>query len=308
MKAVILGASGILGQHMRACVPIGVEPLWFRRQADALHMGFDLDRPDVELDALLSRLSPDLVINLAGENRVDVVEKDPEAFHRINVDLPMTLASWCHRSGAHYLHISTNGVFSGNEAPYGPGSPRNPVNRYGRQKMIAEDLVMKFDRWTIARLTFIVGVRLIDACRRNPAEDMLEKPRQIQTMDRWFSPCFAGDAASVLWRLAAGPATGEIFHIGLPFTTSRHQIAAHLNSLNGEVNEIEAVDSSRFPEIAPRPIDTTWAEGALPAASGSAHQAFVNGLSRCYQEWIDKKNGARGLPETQEKSVSKRTA
>jgi dTDP-4-dehydrorhamnose reductase len=39
MKVLILGASGIVGQHMRLCVPDCVQPVWVRRTADPITSG-----------------------------------------------------------------------------------------------------------------------------------------------------------------------------------------------------------------------------------------------------------------------------
>ena len=44
MKVLILGAGGIVGQHMRLCVPSGVEAIFARRTADPdIDFGIDLD-------------------------------------------------------------------------------------------------------------------------------------------------------------------------------------------------------------------------------------------------------------------------
>jgi len=45
MKIIVFGASGIIGQHMRLCAPAGVEAVYVRRTADALHVGLDLTAP-----------------------------------------------------------------------------------------------------------------------------------------------------------------------------------------------------------------------------------------------------------------------
>jgi dTDP-4-dehydrorhamnose reductase len=62
---LILGASGIIGQHMRLCVPDGIEPVWVRRTADPITLGCDLEDV-VALDKLLSDHRPHVVVNLAG--------------------------------------------------------------------------------------------------------------------------------------------------------------------------------------------------------------------------------------------------
>ena len=75
LKVLILGASGIVGQHMRLCIPPGVEPIWVRRTPDPITLGYDLTDVDVLANLLLAR-NPDVIVNLAGESNVDKVEMD----------------------------------------------------------------------------------------------------------------------------------------------------------------------------------------------------------------------------------------
>src|SRR5262245_10981516 len=118
MKTLFLGASGIIGQHARACVPAAEQPLFFRKVADAEHLGCDLEGEMHRIEAWLDDVAPAVVVNLAGENRVDVVEKDAARYESLNVELPARLAGWCDARGAHYIHVSSQAVFSGDTPPY----------------------------------------------------------------------------------------------------------------------------------------------------------------------------------------------
>src|SRR5436305_1655429 len=57
MKVLILGASGIIGQHMRLCMPPGIDPQFCRRRPDDLHLGCDLTDRDA-LNELLEGSRP----------------------------------------------------------------------------------------------------------------------------------------------------------------------------------------------------------------------------------------------------------
>ena len=89
MKVLILGASGIIGQHMRLSIPTEVKATFHRRYADANHIGCELG--NVEVRDMLDSVRPDVIVNLAGESRPDVVEEDPELHEWINFALPCAL-------------------------------------------------------------------------------------------------------------------------------------------------------------------------------------------------------------------------
>ena len=74
-------------------------------------------RPDVT--RALESVSPDVVIHAAAERHPDVIEKDPEGAHDLNVGATQHLADECARLGAKLIYISTDYVFDGKNPPYG---------------------------------------------------------------------------------------------------------------------------------------------------------------------------------------------
>lgn len=257
MKVAIYGAGGIIGQHMRLCEPDGLEVRYYRRNADFLHCGIDLTQPGEAIDWW----GADVILNLAGENRPDVVEKSPPSTYPINVQVPEMLAEWCDAHGAHYIHVSSQAVFSGEDPPYGPDSPLAPINAYGRQKAEAEQRVRKYQNWTIVRPTFVIGIRpLPHVGRQNPLEQMLANPTGPQVNDRWFSGLFAEDAAIAMWAIIPGEEYnyGKVFHLASPslLKCSRFSIAS-------EICSPAAVSHESFSALAPRPRDTSYDQNEL---------------------------------------------
>lgn len=245
VKVLVFGASGIVGQHMGiGPIPAKVDPVFLR------HANCDI----TDADALLSCLNghmPDAVVNLAGESNVDAVERDPAKYRTVNVIAPRSIAEWCEVHHKRYVHVSTQAVFSGNQAPYYPRSARRPVNEYGRQKMNAEDLVYGMGA-AIVRLSFVLGIRPDQTAGRiNPLEAMLTGQTK-QVCDRWFSPLFSSDAAAALWDAALEAKPEDIWHCGVPERASRADVA---RAIGMQVEEVRHAD---FPGIAERPIDTTY--------------------------------------------------
>lgn len=272
---LILGASGIVGQYLRLTQPADVSVVYTSMQ-QSLPRDFPLRLQTPEdVEILLDRWHPQVVINLAGENRPDVVERNPNDFLFINTLAPLHMAEWCELNGRRLIHASTQGALRGDHAPYAARVYLEiPVNAYGRQKIAAESFVLKHGGFVV-RLTFILGIRPFPHIGRpNPLEQMIEaaaknRPSR-QVYDRIFSVCFARDAAEELWRLAmaetyALPRTG-IAHLGTPGAMNRFRLAQMVaQELAGDQELIEPVqhDAAFPPPWAQRPIDTTFAEDAL---------------------------------------------
>jgi dTDP-4-dehydrorhamnose reductase len=299
-RVLVIGAGGIVGQTMRRQQPAGHEVRYTRRRAGLFYDALDVDAADRKTweDALAS-FEPDVVVNLAGENRPDVVERASREFKDhllVNRWFPVQLGEWCDRAGKLLIHVSTQGVFDGRRAPYGAIGPDAlaqlppPVNAYGSQKRSAEvDLAERCRRWVIVRPTFVLGVRpLPQVGRQNPAEAILEglargEP-QRQVHDRDFSPCFALDAADALWDLVARGRPGQVVHVGTPVTTSRAALARGLAEAMGAdpglVTTVRHADFGRG--LAERPLDTSYAAGTT---RWWTDYGVATGLNDIVHEW-----------------------
>jgi dTDP-4-dehydrorhamnose reductase len=279
MKIVVFGAGGIIGQTMRLVQPTGHEIIYYRRHADFVHRGLDLtDWRAAEIALNFER--PDVIVNLAGENRPDVVEQHPGEYKTINVQTPSRLGWWCDAHSAQYIHISSQAVFAGDYVPYSPDSELQPINEYGRQKAEAERLVQHGRNWTIIRPTFVLGIRpLPHIGRQNPLEQMLANPNGKQVNDRWFSPICAKELATVIWEQVLGRTTG-IVHAGRPVTASRHSIAGIVGG------NPEPVAHSHFQCAAERAFDTTYEKGALHDQTMTLEEALMDAVGSSKAEDI----------------------
>lgn len=282
MRVLILGASGIIGQHMRLCVPDGVEPIWARRIADLLHVGVDLENIGVALE-LLDAMNPDAIVNLAGESGPDVVQLDPERYRNINSAVPEVLSEFCRRRNAHYVHVSTQAVFPGVDPPYHADSPRAAVNHYGAQKIEAEQRVERHaSHWTIVRPTFVLGVRPMRGVgRMNPLEYMMSPGPQRQVSDRFFSVSFARDVATELWRVAIDEPQMKKIHVGSG-CVSRYDLACLAGC------DVEPVSHDDFIGVAPRPYNTMY-------AGGGSGEDILNGVRRCAEETTELESRQREI-------------
>jgi dTDP-4-dehydrorhamnose reductase len=269
MRVLFCGASGIIGQYCRAQSPAGVDAYYHRRTPDVDHITCDLHDPSAAAN-MLKAIGPQVVVNLAGESNTDTVEREPNQYKWVNSDWPGWLAGWCQSHGTRMIHISTQAVFSGNRPPYSTDQVPFAINEYGRQKKHGENAALMGGA-VIIRPTFVLGVRLRDIGRANPIEQMLGGQSK-QVDNRWFSPSFAPDVADVIWREVLTPSGRTIIHAGVPMRTSRYEIALALGVKSSPVPH------ESFAGIAPRPVDTTYAEG-------DHRMSFKEGIADCLHRW-----------------------
>ncbi|CAM5307812.1 NAD(P)-dependent oxidoreductase [Streptomyces abikoensis] len=90
---------------------------------------------------VLGRISPDVVVNCVGERRPEAWASAPARARELNVEAARLIAEAAHRHGASLVHLSSDYVFDGTAPPYRVDARRNPVNVYGRWKLLAEGAV-----------------------------------------------------------------------------------------------------------------------------------------------------------------------
>jgi SAM-dependent methyltransferase len=184
-------------------------------------------------------------------------------------------------------------VLGGYKAPYHRAAlptalTEIPAHEYGRQKLEAERWIERTaSHWMILRLTYALGVRPFpNMGRPNPLEIMFEDltagHKQIQVADRYFSACFAEDAARAIWAAVQYPVIKTVWHVGTPVRTSRYGLAllAAAQVAGVELDKIAPVNHTEaFPDLPDRPLDTTYGDSARYWTE------LPQGIQRAYRQW-----------------------
>ena len=146
---LILGGSGMLGHVLwRECSA--------RFDASATVRGASLDGPftgALDPDRTLTGVTVEDLVSVeqalahsdatVAVNCIGLVKQRPEATEaaeaiRINALFPHQLATACAAQGVRLIHISTDCVFSGRQGGYPEADPPDPVDLYGRSKLLGE--------------------------------------------------------------------------------------------------------------------------------------------------------------------------
>jgi dTDP-4-dehydrorhamnose reductase len=206
------------------------------------------------------RFAPDVVIHSAAMAQPDHCELHKEEALKVNVGGTENLLEASAQTGAFFVHISTDFVFSGSDGPYHENSPPSPVNFYGVTKLRAEEKVQAYPfPWAIIRTALVYG-NVIVGTRSNMISWVtgeLGKGKPIQVVsDQLRTTTYAGDLAGAILKIAERKAEG-IWHISGPDPLSPWEIAvAVADHLDLDSSLISKVDASIFSQPATRPLKT----------------------------------------------------
>src|SRR5712691_13329348 len=193
MRILVTGAKGQLGQELQRVLR-GEEVI-------------ATDRPEYELtDPMLGEKiaaqRPDLVIHTAAYTDVDGCERDPDTAFQVNAQGTRRVAEGAAKANARLIYISTDYVFDGKKLePYTERDPVNPLNVYGRSKLIGEQEALKAcPSVLIVRTSWLYG-----AHGKNFVKTILQlaatRPEIRVVDDQRGSPTYARDLASEISEL-----------------------------------------------------------------------------------------------------------
>ncbi len=145
-RILITGGSGLLALNWaqavseQCSVTLGLH----KRQvvvSTARTRPIDIESVD-SLARSIEETAAQVVIHTAGLTSVDRCESDPELAHHANVTLAINVAKACAIAGVGLVHMSTDHLFSGQDALVDENQQPTPINVYGQTKAEAESRVL----------------------------------------------------------------------------------------------------------------------------------------------------------------------
>ncbi|NQU17553.1 MAG: NAD(P)-dependent oxidoreductase [Candidatus Saganbacteria bacterium] len=268
MKILITGASGLLGKAL-------IEQSGKNDQIIATYLGnFDIpstshikyvvsDVMDIaSYTRLFQEFKLDVVIHAASIGSPDFAEKNREKTWEINVGGTKNICQLCEKFGVKLIHISSNGIYDGEHAPYAEDDIAKPVNYYGETKLESEK-VAKTSKTTHSIVRPILMYGWPNSFERGNivtfALSKLAKGEIINVYDDVFSnPLFVGSCAKVIWKIIYSNKYDTYNVAGSEIVSIYDLIkkAAEIFDLNQRL--IKPVKQGFFNELVKRPKDTSY--------------------------------------------------
>ncbi|TYA74138.1 dTDP-4-dehydrorhamnose reductase [Seonamhaeicola marinus] len=139
-KVLVTGANGQLGKTIAELYSENEVELDFIFASKEI---LDITDKGI-LDVFFKDNKLDYCINCAAYTNVEEAEKTPEIAYKINAEGVKNLAEACKIYDVGLVHISTDYVFDGKkEEPYTILDKPNPINEYGKSKLLGEKYVQE---------------------------------------------------------------------------------------------------------------------------------------------------------------------
>ncbi|MFW5632387.1 MAG: dTDP-4-dehydrorhamnose reductase [Acetivibrio ethanolgignens] len=247
MKVLITGAKGQLGQALlrlsSELSDIEVFP-FASKELDITN--------EAMVEATLTRLHPDVLINCAAHTAVDACETDAENAYRINALGPKYLAQACQAVDAAMVQVSTDYVFDGTKTtPYIESDLPNPQSVYGSTKLAGEEQAAKYlARLYIVRSAWLYGEghNFVRTMLRLAAEG---KPLKVVN-DQYGTPTSHLELARMILFLIQTENYG-IYHATCEGFTTWYNFAREIFALTNTQVSLSPVATNGFKTAAKRP-------------------------------------------------------
>lgn len=291
MKTILVtGSNGLLGQKLISLVrktkranliATSKGPNRYPSSDGYVYAEMDISNED-QIKSTIQHYKPEVIINTAAITNVDTCHTEQELCHIINVKSVEYLVKACEEYNIHFIHLSTDFVFDGEDGPYAEDALPNPVSVYGRSKTDAEDIVKASScKWAIIRTVLVYGITA-NMSRSNIvlwAKSSLEREQVINVVDdQWRTPTLAEDLADGCLLVAEKGAEG-IYHISGKDMMTVYQLVKQVAEFwELDSSLIKPISSASLNQAAKRPVKTGFILDKAIRDLGYQPHSFQEGL------------------------------
>ena len=250
MKVLVTGSNGQLGSELKKISLIKNNIKWLFTGIKS----FDISNLD-NIYVHLNKYKPDIIINCAAYTAVERAEDDFKLANIVNYKAVSLIAKWCNENNCKLLHISTNYVYDGYSFhPYLETDKSNPLNNYGKSKLLGDLACQKYNPSSI----IIRTSWLYSSFGNNFLTKMINKMQNNDEIfvvdDQYGSPTFAGDLTNtILYIINNGEWYPGIYNYTNSGNISWFDFANEIKSIYNFQTIIKPISSKDYPQKALRP-------------------------------------------------------
>ncbi len=274
MKVLVTGANGQLGYDVvKELQKQNIECYGASRQ--------DFDIVDFEAtENFIKNYMPDAVIHCAAYTAVDKAEDEQGLCYLVNASATENIAEICKKINAKMLYISTDYVFDGTKNGfYEVDDKPNPINVYGKTKLLGEQAVQKIlDKYFIVRISWVFGEH-----GNNFVKTMLrlgKGRKEISVVaDQYGSPTYTADLASLLVEMIQTDKYG-IYHATNEGVCTWAEFAEEIFKIAGMNVKVNHITTAEYSSRTKRPMNSRLSKKILLVQKFKLLNFWQNSLKR----------------------------
>ena len=278
MKTLVLGASGQLGQCLKAVASErGLDFLVFPDEQAGNILNLD------GLSDLFNEVQPAYVINCAAYTAVDKAEDEVDICRLVNKQGALNVASVCKTYGAKLVHVSTDFVFKGDTVELlKEDDLAEPVSIYGLTKLEGEiDIIDTLPEHYILRTSW-----LYSEFANNFVKTMLKLGAERDSLgiiaDQIGSPTYAIDlAGAILDIIVSAKADYGVYHYSNEGAVSWYDFAKAIFEIGGVAVLVNPIPTSAYPTKATRPKFSVMDKSKIKSVFGVEVPYWRDSLVKC---------------------------
>lgn len=267
IKVIVIGSNGLLGQTLlKQLLDTNCSVIAFSKGENRFsikegyhYFSIDVTNTDLLLQTIRA-IKPSYIINTAAITNVDFCEDNKELCDAVNVYSVKHLVGVCKELDTHLIHISTDFIFDGKNGAYKETDVPNPINYYGKSKLLSEEaLVNSTIDYTILRTILVYG-KVAKMNKSNFVfwiKETLEDFDKVTVLnDQYRMPTYVEDLAKACLLVMQKEAKG-IFNISSNQLLSIYEMALEIaNVFQLDKKLIIPISTSTLNQRAPRPPKT----------------------------------------------------
>lgn len=288
---LVLGATGLVGSSI-------FDTLRSKVSGDVIGTGYSQTEEDCvfmdmknpfSIRSVIQQIKPHTIYVTSYISNVDQCEKDGSC-RSVNVDGLSVILEASLRVGAKVIFISSSYVFDGRKkSPYTIWDTPSPIQQYGIQKLLGENLTFKSSPDNVVVRT--VGVFGYEKRRKNFACQIVDLARAkkqisasvVQTLNPIHADSLAGSVVSMVELGYCG-----ILHVAGDESVSKFQFARDILQANG-ITDYDIIVAKETKFIAQRPTNACLYNNVQPKGS------YFSGIDRflAQEEFLSQEGGGR---------------
>jgi dTDP-4-dehydrorhamnose reductase len=242
----------------------------------------DFDVTDYEATAkAVQTVAPDVILHLAAFTDVEACEDEDNRLlaYQLNARGTEFVAVAASEPGSRLVYVSTDYVFDGTKGePYTETDTPNPINAYGKTKLVGEAFCQFAPSHLIVRTSWLFGPNGRNFVDRIVAKAS-KKGRVSVVDDQEGCPTYTTDLAYAIRQVIELGLEGVV-HLTNSGTATWFDLASHAIQLSGIDAEVMPVDSAAYPTKAKRPRCTVLGSTVTGPAGVAPLPAWQDGVRR----------------------------